>query len=56
MHMTNDEGWHPWRLGANYAVLNARNDRWGLEPRETRNSSPKVAVSHAKTTDEGWDP
>ena len=42
--------------GANHAVLNARNDRWRLGPIETRNFGPKVAVSNAKTTDEGWDP
>ena len=29
---------------------------WGLGPIETCNSGPKVAVLHAKTTDEGWDP
>ena len=26
-----------------------------MEPKETCNSGPKVAVSHAKSTDEGWD-
>ena len=41
---------------ADHAVLNAQNDSWGLEPTETCNSGPKAAVSHAKTTDEGWDP
>ena len=30
--------------------------RLGLGPLETCNSGPKVAVLHAKTTDEGWDP
>ena len=42
--------------GANHAVLNVRNDRCALEPTEPCNSGPKVAVSHAKTTDEVWDP
>ena len=41
--------------GANYAVLIAQNDRWGLGPIETINSDPKVTVMHAKTTDEDWD-
>ena len=27
-----------------------------MGPIETCNSGPKVAVLHAKTTDEGWDP
>ena len=27
-----------------------------MGPIETCNSAPKVAVLHAKTTDEGWDP
>ena len=42
--------------GANHVDLNAQNDRWGLAQTETCNSGPKVAVLHAKTTDEGWDP
>ena len=42
--------------GANHAVLYAQNDWGGLRPVETCNSHPKVAVLHAKTTDEGWDP
>ena len=41
---------------ANYAVLHAQNDRWGLGPIETWNSDPKVAVLKEKNTDEGWDP
>ena len=41
---------------ANQAVLHAQNDRCGLGPIETCNSNPKVAVLHAKSTDEGWDP
>ena len=41
---------------AKHAVVQAQNDRWGLVPIETCNSVPKVAVLHAKTTDEGWDP
>ena len=41
--------------GANHAVLSAQNDRWGLGPMETGISDPKVAVLHAKTTEEGWD-
>ena len=39
--------------GANHAVFQARNDRGGLGQVETCNSRPKVAVLHAKTTDEG---
>ena len=42
--------------GANHAVMQAQNDRWGLGPLETRFSDPKGDVLHAKTTDEGWDP
>ena len=42
--------------GANHAVLRAQNDRGCLGPIETCNSGPKVAVLHAKTTNEGWDP
>ena len=41
---------------ANNAVLHVQNDRWDLRPIETCNSAPKVAVLHAKNTDEGWDP
>ena len=65
---TTDEVWEPYRLvslvlksgtrysGTNHAVLYAQNDRWGLVPIETCNTGTKVAVLHAKTTDEGWDP
>ena len=42
--------------GHNVAVVNAHNNRCGLGPIETCNSDAKVAVLHAKTTDEGWDP
>ena len=42
--------------GANHAVLHAQNDRWCLGPIEISFSGPKVAVLHAKNTDEGWDP
>ena len=42
--------------GANHADLYAQNDRRGLGPLETCNSDPKVAVLHAKATNEGWDP
>ena len=41
--------------GANDAVLHAQNDRCGLGLTETCSSDPKVAVLHAKTTDEGRD-
>ena len=41
--------------GANHAVLHARYDRRGQGTIETCNSGPKVAVSQAKTTDEGRD-
>ena len=40
---------------ANYTVLLAQNDKWGLVPLKTCNSGPKCAVLHSKTTDEGWD-
>ena len=42
--------------GANHVVLHAQINRRSLGPIETRNSDPKDAVLHAKTTDEGWDP
>ena len=42
--------------GANHAVLHAQIKRRSLGPIETCNSDPKVAVLHAKNTDEGWDP
>ena len=41
---------------ANHAVLHAQINRRRLGPIETCNSDPKVAVLHAKTTDEGWHP
>ena len=41
---------------ANDAVLRAQNDRWGLGPIGIRYSGTKLAVLHAKTTDEGWNP
>ena len=41
---------------ANHAVLQAQKDRWGLGHIETRYSDNKLAVLHAKTTDEGWNP
>ena len=41
---------------AKHAVLHEQNDRWWLGPIEICYSGPKVAVLHAKTTDEGWDP
>ena len=34
--------------------MNAKNHRYGLGPLLTFNSGPKVAVLHAKTTNEGW--
>ena len=42
--------------GANHAVLIAQFSRRSLVPIETCNSDPKVAVLHAKTTDEGCHP
>ena len=39
---------------ANHASLYAQNDRWGLGLIEIRYSDTKLAVLHAKTTDEGW--
>ena len=41
---------------ANRAFLHAQKDRWGLGPIDTIKSGHKVAVLHAKTTDEGWYP
>ena len=38
--------------GANRALLHAQINRRSLGPIETCNSYPKVAVLHAKTTDE----
>ena len=40
---------------ADYAVLHAQNDRWGLGPMEACYSGQKVAVLRPKTTDKGWD-
>ena len=42
--------------GANNADLHAQINRRSLGPIQTCISDPKVAVLHAKTTDEGWDP
>ena len=42
--------------GVNHAGLYAQNDRWGQGLIETCNSTPKVTVLRAKTTDECWDP
>ena len=42
--------------GANYAVLHFQINMRSQGPIETCNSDPKVAVLHAKTTDEGCDP
>ena len=42
--------------GSKHAVLYSQINRLSLGPIEICNSSPKVAVLHAKTTDEGWDP
>ena len=41
---------------ANHAVMHAQITRRCLGPIDTCNRDPKVAVFHAKTTDEGWDP
>ena len=38
--------------GANHTDLNAQINRRSLGPIQTCNSDPKVAVLHAKTTDE----
>ena len=40
---------------ATNAALQAQNGRWYLGPIEICYLGPKVAVLHAKTTDEGWD-
>ena len=41
---------------ATHAALQAQNGRWNLGPIDICYSGPNVAVLHAKTTDEGWDP
>ena len=38
------------------AVVHAQNDRTYLGALETCYSGPEVAVLHAETTGEGWDP
>ena len=43
------------KSGAICAVSHAQINRRCLGPIETCNCDPKVAVLHAKTTDEGWD-
>ena len=40
---------------ATHAALQEQNGRWNLGPIEICYSGPKVAVLHAKITDEGWD-
>ena len=45
------------KAGTKGAVFNAKKnigEIWDII--ETCNSGPKVAVLHAKATDEGWDP
>ena len=44
------------KSGAICAVSHAKINRRCLGPIEKCNSDPKVAVLHAKTTDEGLDP
>ena len=39
----------------NHSVLSSQNHRWGLGPVETCISGPKVAVLHAKATNEDRD-
>ena len=39
-----------------HAVLHSQINRRSLGPLQTCNSDPKVAILHAKTTDERWDP
>ena len=53
-----DDRWvlGPIETSANHVVFHAQINRRSLGPIETRNSDPKDAVLHAKTTDEGWDP
>ena len=54
---------HTWGLGpmetsnsdATHAALLEQNGRWNLGPIEICYSGPKIAVFHAKTTDEAWD-
>ena len=40
---------------ATHAALQEQNGRWNLGLLEICYSGQKVAVLHAKTTDEGWD-
>ena len=42
--------------GTKHAVLLSHINRRSLGPIETCNSDTKVALLHAQTTDEGWDP
>ena len=54
---------HRWGLGpletsisdVNQAVLHVQNDRWSQGPIQAFNAAPKVALLHAKATDESWD-
>ena len=41
---------------ATHAALQVQNGRWNLGPIEICYLVPNVAVLHAKTTEEGWDP
>ena len=43
-------------FGSKHSVLHSQINRRSLGPIETCNSDAKVAVLHAKTTDEGWYP
>ena len=59
MHKTKGEVRDQWRLsdsGANDAVLQAQNDRWGLGPIETINSGHNVAVVNAQIHKRGLGP
>ena len=58
MHKTTDEGWdqETSNSDANYIVLHAQNDRWGLGPMETSNSDTNHSVLHAQNDRWGLEP
>ena len=59
MHKTTGDGWNQYSLFIivlSMLLYMQKNDRSCLVPIETSYSGPNVAVLHANTTDEGWDP
>ena len=58
MHETTDEGWDTQRLAilvlkSLFGMQKTIGDIWDIE---TCDSDTNVAVLHANTTEEGWDP